>query len=261
MYIHFSIKLLGNNMMNKIFERIKSEFDLFITRLDTSGIRTIEILDEKVVQEMERIRLNYDDLNQAREYVKDKYSDIYHCVNIRRNYDINGYLYWARLNFYWGEHEWRQGDQTEGVWFMVQATKALALWQGYLDGLDRREHEESIQQRRKNSGSKGGFKRAGRYQPVKEELIRLLKEEKPETGWKTKRDAVDTIEPKLWRFIDGPYRKAFNKESIQRRKAFELERKPFSMVRESLDRTMLDWSRNDEAIKNAFQQVICRESK
>lgn len=261
MYIHFLIKLLGNNMMNKIFKRIKSEFDSFITRVDTSEIRSTEKLDEKVAQKIEEIREDYPDLKQARKCVKDKYSDIYYLVNIRRNYYINGYLYWALLNFYWGEHEWKQGDQTEGIWFMVQATKALALWQGYLDGLDRREHEESVQQRRKSSGSKGGFKRAGRYQPVKEELIRLLKEEKPETGWKTKREAVDAIEPKLWRFIDGPYRKAFNKENIQRRKAFELERKPFSMVRENLDRTMLDWSRNDEAIKNAFQQVICRESK
>lgn len=261
MYIHFLIKLFGNNMMNEIYERIKSEFDFLIADLDTRKTRKIEKLDEKVAQEIERIRLNYPDLKQARECVTDKYIDVNHCVNICRNYDINGYLYWALLNFYWGEHEWDQGEQTEGIWFMVQATRALALWLGYLDGLDRREHEESVQQRRKSSGSKGGFKRAGRYQPVKEELIRLLKEEKPETGWKTKRDAVDAIEHKLWRFIDGPYRKAFNKENIQRRKAFELERKPFSMVRESLDRTMLDWSRNDEAIKNAFQQVVVRRGK
>ncbi|WP_272679077.1 hypothetical protein, partial [Providencia sp. PROV137] len=117
-------------MMNEIFKRIKSEFDSFITRVDTSEIRTIEKLDEKVAQKIEEIREDYPDLKQARECVKDKYSDIYYLVNIRRNYYINGYLYWALLNFYWGEYEWKQGDQTEGVWFMVQATKALALWQG-----------------------------------------------------------------------------------------------------------------------------------
>jgi len=258
MYIHLVINPFGNNPMKELFEQIKSEFKLLIARLDSNGTRKNEKIDQKVAQEIEDIGLKYPYPQQAREYIKGRYTDAYFFANIVRNYDINSYLYWAMLNFHWGEHEWELGQHSEGIGFMVQATRGLWLWQGYLEGLGRREYQESVLQKRKINGSEGGIERAGRYQPVKDELISLLKKEMPETGWKTKREAVDAIEPKLWRFIDGHYRKAFDKENIRRRKAFEPERKPFSMVRENLDRTILDWSRNDETIKAAFLQVILK---
>lgn len=243
-------------MMNEIFNMMKSEFEIAFSHFYTEGIRKREKLEKEIIQEIKVIQLNYPKRERAREHMKHLYIDVCFEINTAINVNVNRYLRYALLNFHWGEYEWDRKYQAEGVWFMVQATRALGLWQGYSEGLGHCAFQKSVQQRRKSSGEEGGITRAGRYQPVKEEFVRLLRDEMPERGWGTKRDAVDAIEAKLWRFIDGHYKKAFDKENIQRRKVSERERKPFSMVRENLDRTMLDWSRNDEKVRVAFEQVV-----
>lgn len=247
--------------MKKIFELLKSEFERTLSQIKGSGIGEKNKIDKEINQQILAIRQRYPDEKQARKQIEQQWENVYFEVNAARKINENIYLRWAMLNYYWGIYEWARGCRLEGIKFMVEATRAQGLWQGYLEGLERFELIESLRQQRKVSGSEGGLERAGRYQPVKEELLRLLRSEAPREGWPTKRKAVDAIEGKLWRFIDGPYRNAFKKESIQRHKDTGRERKPFSMIKENLDRTILDWSRNDKTIKAAFFQAIRKRHK
>jgi len=150
--------------------------------------------------------------------------------------DYNPYLYASFFLYHWGLYVYSTGECLSGARFMIRASACAGNWKGA------RERDEWLQvqgvakQTKIDSGKKVGEGRAAYFQPVREELVRLLMKECPAEGWRFKTKAAEAVSGKLQIFID----------------THELELKA-----DNLKRTILEWSSGRYPdVEAAFAKVV-----
>jgi len=129
------------------------------------------------------------------------------------NYD--DYLYAYFFLYHWGMHVYSTGQCLNGAQFMIQASTCAGYWKGARERDDWLQFKDIAKQTKIDRGKKVGEGRAFYFQPVREELVRLLISECPAGGWRFKTKAAEAVSDKLQIFIDthGIDLKADNLES------------------------------------------------
>lgn len=116
------------------------------------------------------------------------------------------------------------------------------------------ENDASNKKNKEIVARKGGVVRAERNKPVKSEVVRLLYKNSVLGRWKNKKDAINSIEKELWDFITH-LRQEIEMEN-NKLPTYKQTRHAPGLSRDSLHRLLMDWSRNDELVGNAFNKVI-----
>jgi len=115
----------------------------------------------------------------------------------------------------------------------------------YKTSVDKRNKLLSI---RKESGRKGGMKKAEVYRIIQEKLVELINVLAPEKGWKSKTAAVRVLIEPLWEFVEESDF-MINNQSKKYRLA--------TTSQDALADTIIkSWSQNNESIKQAFDANV-----
>lgn len=150
--------------------------------------------------------------------------------------DYNPYLYASFFLYHWGLYVYSIGECLRGARFMIQASTYAGYWKGARERDEWLLGQEVAKQAKIDSGKKVGEGRAAYFQPVREELVRLLIAECPVDGWRFKTEAVKVVENKLKIFI--------SEQGIK-------------LDADNLQSTVLRWSSAKyPEVKKAFAQVI-----
>ncbi|AJZ58190.1 hypothetical protein OI25_2982 [Paraburkholderia fungorum] len=87
---------------------------------------------------------------------------------------------------------------TEKAWFFLTEG---SYYRGLAEGKSVDENTLKIVEQRHENGRKGGFGKAQKIKPARDEVVRLLHEKRPPAGWETKVQAADTIVGDLMKFV------------------------------------------------------------
>ncbi|EAU0020873.1 hypothetical protein PK90_001603 [Salmonella enterica subsp. enterica] len=88
---------------------------------------------------------------------------------------------------------------------------------------------------------------------MKEEVIRLLQKNKVDGGWRKKIIAFKFIEDDLLLFVEkNGWPSAEDKDELNKSSVDKYA---------NMQRLVMDWSRNDQGVKSAFDSVIQRKPK
>lgn len=117
--------------------------------------------------------------------------------------DIDCYLDAAGILFWWGQYAWKRGGLGEGIRAMLRAAHCLGAWQGAHHQLDKQEERRSLSEVRSEAGKKGAKSKRVLFEPVKKEFLSLIEEHMPAEGWKSRAQAVESVEFELRLFIVG----------------------------------------------------------
>lgn len=117
--------------------------------------------------------------------------------------DIDCYLDAAGILFWWGQYAWKRGGLGEGIRAMLRAAHCLGAWQGAHHQLDKQEERRSLSEVRSEAGKKGAKSKRALFEPVKKEFLSLIEEHMPAEGWKSRAQAVESVESELRLFIVG----------------------------------------------------------
>lgn len=135
----------------------------------------------------------------------------------------------------WGIYQYSQGYKAKGRKHVLVALKMFNMWIGACWAIDMLAAKEQSNKIKREAASLGGKNRAQNYRRVKDEVIRLLKKNMPDKGWRSKVSAINVIETELTKFIELDYNKKSDWTSW-----------------EKLLKTINDWSRNDTEMKETF---------
>ncbi|HFI5640958.1 TPA: hypothetical protein ACGQVP_001973 [Raoultella planticola] len=153
--------------------------------------------------------------------------------------DYNHYLYASFFLYHWGLYVYSIGECLKGARFMIQASTYVGYWKGARERDEWLLEQEVAKQAKIDSGKKVGERRAAYFQPVREELVRLLITECPDEGWRSKAKAAEAVSYKLQEFSDAH--------------GIELNA-------DNLQSTVLRWSSAKyPEVKKAFAQVIRKQ--
>lgn len=117
--------------------------------------------------------------------------------------DIDHYLDAAGILFWWGQYTWKRGGLGEGMRAMLRAAHCLGAWQGARQQLDNEEKRGLLSEVRSEAGKKGAKSKRALFEPVKKEFLSLIEEHMPAQGWKSRAQAVESVESELRLFIVG----------------------------------------------------------
>lgn len=150
--------------------------------------------------------------------------------------DYNPYLYASFFLYHWGLYIYSTGECLSSARFMIQASTYAGYWKGARERDEWLQAQEVAKKTKIDSGKKVGEGRAAYFQPVREELVRLLMTECPAEGWRFKTKAAEAVSGKLQIFID----------------THELELKA-----DNLESTILRWSSAKyPEVEAAFAKVV-----
>ncbi|EKN4697759.1 hypothetical protein ABF231_001005 [Yersinia ruckeri] len=159
---------------------------------------------------------------------------------------VDEWIFLAAINWFLGIHlvtsDWR-----DGVGLLLKSTELLDMCHGIV-------HHEILQNTeatKKEQATSGGKAKASLYAPLKAEIIRLLYCNKPADGWKSRKEALESIDEDIYIFIHEhgyPGSPAEKKEDL----AVLFARTP---------RLIEDWSRDDAVIKAAFNATVKKKKK
>lgn len=150
--------------------------------------------------------------------------------------DYTPYLYASFFFYHWGIYVYSTGECLNGAQFMIQASTYAGYWKGAKDRDEWLQAQEVAKKTKIDSGKKVGEGRTAYFQPVREELVRLLMTECPAEGWRFKTKAAEAVSGKLQIFID----------------THELELKA-----DNLESTILRWSSAKyPEVEAAFAKVV-----
>ncbi|MFS7159301.1 hypothetical protein AB6825_10500 [Serratia proteamaculans] len=186
------------------------------------------------------------------ECIESLISDV--CYKAKLCGQFQSYLFLSLICKRWGQANYKTGKQKEGYKFLAEANYYYGLWKGTLEFDEWNTCKEISQAEGADSAQKGGQARGRKFDAVKSELVRLLKTRVPAGGWKTKTIAVAEIIADLWIFIQTE-NEIIKKENTLL-PSYRQKRQPINMKKDNLERSVLDWSRNDENIKEAFSLVL-----
>ncbi len=163
--------------------------------------------------------------------------------------EIDRYLIDAALNWQLGLRFCNAGKNSEGIKLLLKSIARLNFCCGMISGKNRQESEiEDAKQK-----AKGGKAKAARFGKMKEEVIRLLQKNKVDGGWRKKTIAFKFIEDDLLLFVEkNGWPSAEDKDELNKSSVDKYA---------NMQRLVMDWSRNDQGVKSAFDSVIQRKPK
>lgn len=153
--------------------------------------------------------------------------------------DPSKFLEAAFVSHKWGMSQYKLGHKAEGRKHALMALKLINMWTGANWALEIVAAKERSDKIKREAASLGGKNKAQNYRRVKDEVIRLLKKNMPENGWKSKVAAINSLEKEITKFIELDNSKNSDWTSW-----------------EKLLRTISDWSRNDIELKDTFKKVV-----
>jgi len=115
----------------------------------------------------------------------------------------------------------------------------------YKTSVDKRNKLLSI---RKESGRKGGMKKAEVYGVIQEKLVELINVLAPEKGWGSKSAAVRALIEPLWKFVEESDFMIDNQS-----KKYRLATASQDALAETIIKS---WSQNNESIEQAFDANV-----
>lgn len=145
---------------------------------------------------------------------------------------------------------WRLGTRkietnpNEGLDDLFRAIRYLDNCNGILY------HEQGIQRKLevKQQKVQAGKLKAARFDDVKAEIIRLLKNKKPSDGWKKKIEAYRAIEYELYAFVENNGWPSSGDKNNKFKDESELS--------DQIHNRVMHWSRQDPNVKKVFDKVI-----
>ncbi len=238
-----SEKINGNYMNNKdidaFFNLAKHEAErlLFQYSDDDKSSGSYQHLRNKLeeaavrkVRELARGELKFGEVLNEWDFVE---SEANFSALFKGNY--NPYLYASFFLYHWGIYIYSTGECLSSLRFMIQASTYAGYWKGARERDEWLQAQEVAKQTKIDNGKKVGDGRAAYFQPVREELIRLLMTECPAEGWRFKTKAAEAISGKLQIFIDTH---------------------EFELKADNLENTILRWSSKYPDIEVAFARVL-----
>jgi hypothetical protein len=238
---------MKNNDFDIFFEEILDGFEEGVEKVKTSihfeqttgeeMVRKLEEVAHTVITEFQKGRIQVDKHtyreNTIEEYISSK------KVAATWLSEPSKLLEGAFVSQKWGIFQYRQGHKVEGRKHAFMALKLMNMWTGANWALEMVAAKELSDKLKREAASLGGKNKAQNYKRVKHEVIRLLKKNMPEKGWRSKVSAINSIEKEITKFIEVDFDKNSDWTSW-----------------EKLLRTISDWSRNDTELKNVFSDVV-----
>ncbi|CNG42245.1 hypothetical protein [Yersinia intermedia] len=205
------------------YEKSNADYQDLLKKMEERAKKTVRALAEG--------KLKLGDVRNEWDFVE---PDARFLAVFKGNYD--DYLYAYFFLYHWGKHVYSTGKCLSGVRFMVQASTCAGYWKGARERDDWLQLKDIAKQTKIDSGKKVGEGRASYFQPVREELVRLLMSECPAEGWRFKTKAAKAVLDKLQIFID----------------THEIDLKA-----DNLESTILRWSSEKYPdVKAAFAKVV-----
>lgn len=174
--------------------------------------------------------------------------------------EVNGmfdrYLFLSQVCRHIGVMQYKTGWKKDGRETLLSAHYYLGAWKGAMAYEEWRLYGENSPVVIKDKTRKGGEARARKFDMVKSEVIRLLDAGAVSGEWKSKDAAIRSISKELKSIISREDKK-IRQENVKLPKG-QQERQPVGLIFKNLNRTVSDWSRNDERVKAAFARAISR---
>lgn len=136
---------------------------------------------------------------------------------------------------------------------LLGAIRVLMKLIGLLEALDIAHIQEIREEKKMMAREKGGKVKNERYDSVKQEIVRLLQSEGL-GKYETKQKAAESISEAVWLFSEH-LTAEINAEN-QKLPTYQQTRKAPGLVKDNLIRQMLDWSRKDDRVSDAFNRVV-----
>lgn len=154
---------------------------------------------------------------------------------------VDEWIFLAAINWYLGlrlvTSDWR-----DGVGLLLKSTGLLDM----CNGIVHHEIWQKIEATKKEQATHGGKAKASLYAPLKAEIIRSLYCNKPADGWKSRKEALESIDEDIYSFIQKhgyPSSLEENKEDP-------------AVLFARIPRLIEGWSRSDAIIKAAFNATV-----
>ncbi|EKS7194584.1 hypothetical protein [Enterobacter ludwigii] len=238
---------MKNNDFNILFEELLEEIEEVIAKVKASthfghcsGEERVRKLEEEaytIITKYQNGRI-LTDKYVYREYTIDEYISSKESAGTWMS-DPSKLLEGAFVSQKWGIYQYSQGYKAKGRKHVLVALKMFNMWIGACWAIDMLAAKEQSNEIKREAASLGGKNRAQNYRRVKDEVIRLLKKNMPDKGWRSKVSAINAIETELTKFIELDYNKKSDWTSW-----------------EKLLKTINDWSRNDTEMKETFSMVV-----
>ena len=155
------------------------------------------------------------------------------------------YYLWSKIN--------KETQPEDAYKALFGAVRVLMKLIGVLEALDIAHIQEKQEKKKMTARIKGGKAQNERYDNVKQEIVRQLKS-KTVGKYATKQAAAEAISEEVWRFCEH-LTAEINAEN-QNLPTYQQTRKAPGLVKDNLIRQMLDWSRKDDSVSDAFNRVV-----
>ncbi|GKQ74553.1 hypothetical protein [Aeromonas sobria] len=165
---------------------------------------------------------------------------------------ISEYSHLTALYYLWSElNKTTQPDEAQrALWGGICVLMKLI---GVLEALEIAHIQEKQEKKKMTAREKGGQAQNERYDSVKQEIAKLLKS-KTVGEYATKQAAAEAILEAVWLFSES-LTAEINAEN-QKLPTYQQTRKAPGLVKDNLIRQMLDWSRKDDKVSDAFNHVV-----
>lgn len=224
-----------NSACKAKFERLKRGGDSAVELLKLYEERACRWISEKQTEHGEQ-----DFLQMGEELLKFDAADTWVKGVHAGEYDF--YLYLSFSYFHLSMIKHNANLSTDGCRHLQDAMYYCGAWDGARERDEWDTYCHAVQLEQAGRAKKAGESRGEKYTPIKAEVIRLLKSRVPANGWSKKVAAIKAIEEELWVFIV--------------KGADVTKGQSVLLKKENLQRTILDWSRNDESIGLAFDKTV-----
>lgn len=164
---------------------------------------------------------------------------------------VSEYSNIAALYYLWSERL-KETQPEEACKALLGAMRVLMKLIGLLEALEIAHIQEKREEKKMVAREKGGKVKNERYDSVKQEVVRLLQAEGA-GRYETKQTAAEAISEAVWLFCD--HLTAEIKAENLKLPTFQQTRKVPGLKKDNLIRQMLDWSRKDESVSEAFKLV------
>ncbi|WP_272691260.1 hypothetical protein [Providencia sp. PROV132] len=159
------------------------------------------------------------------------------------NYYGKKLFLWAGINKAWAEYCW-DIDKKTAIDALVVAICHLAKLGSIEDYRKLLKVEKEVRLNRRTSSAKGGNAVAELAALIRGEAIRLLNQNKPDGAvWRSRREAVESIESELWQFIESKKKEGCN----------------IKLKRISLNEAVQRWARKHKDIKLVFECTVKKQ--
>ncbi|XEI32446.1 hypothetical protein NMD14_17220 [Aeromonas veronii] len=141
----------------------------------------------------------------------------------------------------------------EAAQALLGAIRVLMKLIGVLEAIEIAHIQGNLEKKKMTARGNGGRVKSERYDSVKQEIIRLF-QHKGAGQYAAKQAAAEDILEDAWQFSHR-LTEEINAENKKLPTSKQTRKAP-GLVRENLIRQMLDWSRKDAAVSEAFNRVI-----